>query len=1032
MSKNSYRRSLVVGLSIYLLLSFSSMAAPVYNLPVLRIQPNGDTLRCFVSGDEYFHRLHDEEGYTIVLNPETGEYVFASLQEGLLVPTAYVPGQVNPAQVGLRPNLIPSNEELKRLHQQWVVPEKYRPAAPKTSGRNHGVINNIVIFIRFADDASFTSGTFSPINNKFNDSTAGASSMYNYFKKASYNKLSVNTSFYPAPSGNVVLSYQDSHARSYFQPYSATNPYGYVSDSDSRMREFALLENAVNWVNTNCPVPSSLNLDVDNDGLVDNVCFVVNGTYTGWSDLLWPHKWSLYDRYVYINSKRVYTFNFQLAGSGEHYFGVSTLCHEMTHTLGCPDIYHYEDYTNVSPGGSWDLMNSNQTPPQQTNSLFKYLYLNWFDSIPELTVAGTYTMQSLASGPNHAYRVASSDRQQWYILEYRNSSDTFDSSIPGRGLLVWRYNESVGADNAGFDFFDTPHQLWLFRPNSAVDTINGNVSSAAFGVYGRTAFDSTTNPHPFLCDGTADMSFGLSNIQVGSDHNTVSFTFTPNPSVSCGGVATTPLQQGFETGGIGCWYSVSANSSNRGLQGVGTATDNFQVHDGQYSYRFSSYYSASDYNQYLISQRLPSTHPLHLTFYYRRSHTSSEQLRVTYSTTTDDIAAFADTLADINVVNSGWHYCDLLVPAGVKYLALNYYSNYKYNLYIDDISITDTLMPESDTILRDTVYVYQHDTISRWVHDTLYLSATDTVYYRVVDTMVNIVWDTVYVAPEMGVLEVVADAQALGTPMGGGTYPVGSTVEIAGIPQEGCRFSGWTDGNTDNPRIVTVTSRSRYEARFMRGVEMPGKEPENAIIVIHDTLIVRDTVWNDMRDTMWVTLCDTVWIPTAEHDTVWVDQYERVEVDTTTYFTLVTMSSDVDAGTTVGNGVYPRGTIVEVGALAKQGYRLLNWSDGTTDNPKHVVMDCDQTLVATFTDRVGVEQPAMADVKVYVVNATLTIEAPARESVAVYNCMGRMMYHRVGNRLEGDNMEAVKVMGLGVGVYVVKVGETGVKKVVVM
>lgn len=218
----------------------------------------------------------------------------------------------------------------------------------------------------------------------------------------------------------------------------------------------------------------------------------------------------------------------------------------------------------------------------------------------------------------------------------------------------------------------------------------------------------------------------------------------------------------------------------------------------------------------------------------------------------------------------------------------------------------------------------------------------------------------------------------------------------------------------------------------MRGVEMPGKEPENAIIVIHDTLIVRDTVWNDMRDTMWVTLCDTVWIPTAEHDTVWVDQYERVEVDTTTYFTLVTMSSDVDAGTTVGNGVYPRGTIVEVGALAKQGYRLLNWSDGTTDNPKHVVMDCDQTLVATFTDRVGVEQPAMADVKVYVVNATLTIEAPARESVAVYNCMGRMMYHRVGNRLEGDNMEAVKVMGLGVGVYVVKVGETGVKKVVVM
>ena len=207
---------------------------------------------------------------------------------------------------------------------------------------------------------------------------------------------------------------------------------GYVADSDRREREFALLQNAVDWVNINCPVSTTLDLDVDNDGMVDNVCFVVSGTYTGWSDLLWPHKWSLYDRYVYINGKRVYTFNFQLAGSGEHYFGVSTLCHEMTHTLGAPDIYHYEHYDNVSPGGSWDLMNSNQTPPQQSNSLFKLKYLNWFDSIPELTDSGTYTMQSLATGPNHAYKIASADREQWYILEYRNYSDTFDSSIPGR------------------------------------------------------------------------------------------------------------------------------------------------------------------------------------------------------------------------------------------------------------------------------------------------------------------------------------------------------------------------------------------------------------------------------------------------------------------------------------------------------------------------------------------------------------------------------------------------------------------------
>ena len=131
-------------------------AAPVRYMPVVRVQPNGDTLRCYVSGDEFFHRLHDGEGYTIVQNPATGEYVYAALSDGLLQPTEYVAGHVNPASVGLTPGLVPSSSELRRLQALWDVPEKYRPATAKTSGANHGTINNIVIFIRFADDTAFS------------------------------------------------------------------------------------------------------------------------------------------------------------------------------------------------------------------------------------------------------------------------------------------------------------------------------------------------------------------------------------------------------------------------------------------------------------------------------------------------------------------------------------------------------------------------------------------------------------------------------------------------------------------------------------------------------------------------------------------------------------------------------------------------------------------------------------------------------------------------------------------------------------
>ena len=337
---------------LFVVLSSAAMSAPVWNKPVTIVQPNGDTLQCFVSGDEFFHRLHDADGYTIVRNTTTGEYVYATLVEGDLAPTTLLVGHNDPQSAGLTANLMPDALHLKQLHDAWKVPEKYLPPAPKTSGRNHGTMNNVVIFIRFSDETTCTSSSFSTINSMFNDSTAGAVSMYNYFWHSSYHNLRIITQYYPTPSGSTVLSYQDDHPRSYYEPFNAvTNPNGYTNNTVRVQREFTLLESAVNWVNTNSPVPSNINIDMDNDNYVDNICFVVSGTYTGWNDLLWPHKWSLYDRYVYLNGKRVYTFNLQLAGSGSHYFSVSTFCHEMTHTLGAPDIYHYNNYTEVSPGG---------------------------------------------------------------------------------------------------------------------------------------------------------------------------------------------------------------------------------------------------------------------------------------------------------------------------------------------------------------------------------------------------------------------------------------------------------------------------------------------------------------------------------------------------------------------------------------------------------------------------------------------------------------------------------------------------------
>ena len=243
----------------------------------------------------------------------------------------------------------------------------------------NGTINNLVIFIRFSGESEFGQN-ISVYDGWFN---SGTNSQKNYYLEASYNQLTVNTTFYPLAQNNLVVSWQDSHPRAYFQPYNATtNPTGYNGDDERRNREFTLLQNAVAAVASQ--VPASLNIDSDGDDNVDNVVFIVSGSAGEWSSLLWPHRWAIYDRYVYLNGKRVYDFNFQLKDFLTSR-GVGVICHEFFHTLGAPDLYHYTG-NGIDPAGSWDLMCSDQNPPQYMTAFMKWKYGNWIAAIPTIFI----------------------------------------------------------------------------------------------------------------------------------------------------------------------------------------------------------------------------------------------------------------------------------------------------------------------------------------------------------------------------------------------------------------------------------------------------------------------------------------------------------------------------------------------------------------------------------------------------------------------------------------------------------------------
>lgn len=500
-------------------------AAYLRDVPMTLTQPDGTVLHCFASGDEFFNYLHDADGFTIMQHPQTGFYVYADKRDGKLVATEFVAGTVDPTSKNLVPYNLISPQEWMERRKAWQEQETLiiRDGLP-----NHGTLNNISIFIRFSDDGEFTN-TYSSINNMFNDDSPNAVSMKTYFRAASYGAIEIPTYFYPGHNGETIISYQDTCSRSYFQPYNAsTNPNGY-QESERADREFSLLERAVNYINANYPVPSNLNIDYNNDGLVDNVCFIVRGDVGAWSSLLWPHQWSLYDRTVSINGKRVYTFNFQLADATSN-FNTSTMCHEMNHSLGAPDLYHYS-YSGPSPVGLWDLMDNNTTPPQHCGAYMKMKYGHWINDIPEITQAGTYSLNPISSPTptNIAYKIRSDNPNQYYVLEYRNKTSLFETGLPGSGLLIYRIDTRFDGNqnyNPGNGIYD---EIYIFRPGGSY-SMNGNLNNAYFSSdVGRTEFGASTSAsaHPFFTNGNPDNYFRIYNIT--SAGSTISFDYGPEP-----------------------------------------------------------------------------------------------------------------------------------------------------------------------------------------------------------------------------------------------------------------------------------------------------------------------------------------------------------------------------------------------------------------------------------------------------------------------------------------------------------------------
>ena len=209
---------------------------------------------------------------------------------------------------------------------------------------------------------------------------------------------------------------------------------------------------------------------------------------------------------------------------------------------------------------------------------------------------------------------------------------------------------------------------------------------------------------------------------------------------------------------------------------------------------------------------------------------------------------------------------------------------------------------------------------------------------------------------------------AMGSVQGGGTHIVeGSVITLTAVPNPGYRFVQWQDGNTDNPRQVTVTEDMSFTATFEALPE----------------------------------------------------------------YTITVNVNDPTMGSVQGGGTYAEGTQVTLTAVPNQGYEFVQWQDGNAVNPRTITVTGDATYTATFRSSVGIADVESASLTIYPnparESATIMLSGVSGEvTVTVVDMNGRTVGQYSTSSTDRLTLD---LSGYAQGTYFVRVSGEGVNMV---
>ena len=336
----------------------------------------------------------------------------------------------------------------------------------KSVDTNRTELRNVTVCVSFADEDEWLSRTPSSLRSDIETEGGDSFSLHNYVYATTDQHTHLRTVMANGEWHDTIITHIDPNPRCHYQPWSSDNIAGYVCGSNRTMRVNELIGNIMATLNETGIIDYDRVIDGDGDGYIDLLTIIFKDS-TAIFEIGDKPETGFYNGNAHLNYRNV--GNYTIVNENAD---VSAHCYGALRMLGLPDMSHRLAWTHVNPLGEWDMMD--RPNRQQPSYILKHKYLNIGNEPTELTESGWYTLGDGTLCYKIPFR---KDVNSSFLLEMRDQSNFFDQGVPASGLTVARWNDT--GDNAEFDNISVPHRLWMMRPGSENDTVQGDLDLAA-------------------------------------------------------------------------------------------------------------------------------------------------------------------------------------------------------------------------------------------------------------------------------------------------------------------------------------------------------------------------------------------------------------------------------------------------------------------------------------------------------------------------------------------------------------------------